>query len=731
MLIIVESPAKAKTISKIVGKTHTVKASVGHIRKLSSQKTTVDGRKLEINGVDIEKDFKPIYEIDKEKRKVISEIKKLAKTAKDGILFATDSDREGEAISWHLSEILGIKDKSKVRRLEFHEITKTAIKKAIDKPRSLNLNLVSAQRARQVLDKLVGFKVSPMIWKVMSNYKLSAGRVQSPALRLICEREKQILAFKPEEYWEIEGIFDSTSVKLQEIFLSSEQKKPENLDYFRLTKIKDKKLPELKAKKEVQELTEDLAKFPEFKVVSIKERKETSRTKPPFITSTLQQAASSSLGFSPKVTMGIAQKLYEGVDIDGSPTALITYMRTDSVNLSKDSIESCREYIQANFPEFVPDSAKFYKSKSRNAQEAHEAIRPTNPLLTPASLKSKLETRLWKLYDLIWKRTVACQMTDEVRVRFNFDLANQSKDVFAGSIAWTIHPGYKALYPNLISPKKNFDLKEGQVLFLQKVFYQQNFTKPPARYSAASLVKKLEDLGIGRPSTYASIISTLTDREYVESQKSQMMPTTLGMKVNDLLTENLQIVTSAELTAQMESFLDEVSRGKKSYQEILNNFWWDFKKEVEKTTDQVSLDREKYRSSRTDVLCPTCSSQMELRIGRFGEYFQCLSVAEHRFAKNFREYKIALEKAQQEYSEQTKGEKCQVCGKDMIVRVSKAKLKPYIACPDYRVGNKHSIISVNKPKTKADTKSSAKTTGKTTRKTKVKTKSKTKSRKKV
>lgn len=699
MLIIVESPAKAKTISKIVGSSHVVKASVGHIRGISDTKKSLDGRSLEINGIDIENHFMPIYEIDKGKIEVVKELKKLAKAAKNGVLFATDSDREGEAISWHLAQVLGVKDISKVQRLEFHEITQKAIEEAMAHPRNLNLQLVSAQKARQVLDKLVGFKLSPVLWNTMGNFRLSAGRVQSPALHLICEREKEILNFKPQEYWEINGLFnpkkcDKSKENWIDEYSENDFKPKEGL--LRLTKIKGKKLPAIiESKESLINWVDNVSSHTEFNVVSVSEKTEKSSTRPPFITSTLQQFASSKLGFTPKITMQLAQKLYEGVDINGEPTALITYMRTDSVNLSTESVETARKFIQKNYKEFLPDKPKYYKSKSRNAQEAHEAIRPVNPLLTPNELIGKIEPRMIKLYELIWKQMIASQMTDEIRLRVSFDLENSRKDYFSGSVAWTTHLGFKVLTGEEVITKPKSSYQEGEKLYLHETFYSQKFTKPPSRFSPASLIKKMEELGIGRPSTYATIISTLQDREYVENKQNTMFPTVLGVKINDLLSENFTEVTSPVMTANMEEGLDEISRGEKDYEQVLGDFWWDFKNKVETKSEQLKQEKNKYKSSQTNLLCPTCQAAMELKIGRFGEYYQCMDHKEHIFAKNFREYEIALAEARSVYNNQTEGKICTECKKNLVVRVSKSSLKPYIACPDYQVGNKHTVIPVN------------------------------------
>jgi DNA topoisomerase-1 len=717
MLIIVESPAKAKTISKIVGKNHTVKASVGHIRKISDDRKTKDGRKLEINGIDIDKKFTPIFEVDPGKKKVVSELKKLAKAAKDGILFATDEDREGEAISWHLAKVLGIEPKD-VKRLVFHEITKSAITEALKNPRDLNAEMVSAQQARQVLDKLVGYKLSPVLWKVMSNSRLSAGRVQSPALRLVVEREKEILAFVPEEYWEIYGAFQTASVTdtVSTLILNTDEgksqvkKRIDEEDFLKLVSVDGKKAADILKDQKGGESARDKALSDNvYTVVQVSDRQETVRPKAPFITSSLQQAASSRLSMTPRQTMRLAQKLYEGIDIDGSPTALITYMRTDSTNLSSESLSATRSFISKKYPNYLPEKARFYSSKSKNAQEAHEAIRPTDPLRTPDSLKAKIPQPEWKLYDLIWRQTIACQMTDQKRQRYTFDLENSAKALFRGSVAWTTHAGFKAIWDPSVREEEqqahNVSFTEGSKMNLSELLTLQNFTNPPSRYSAASLIKKLEELGIGRPSTYASIISTLNDRQYVETNGGSMKPTTLGMKVSDLLTDNFSEVTGSQFTAEMESNLDKISRGEETYEKLLEDFWWNFKRHVDGTQDAVADMRTKYAKSETDVIDPKHGDKMVLRVGRFGEYYQNPKHPEVMYPKNFRELAVAEKEAHEKFDSQAEGLKCEECGKPLIVRVSKSSLNPYIACPDYRVGNKHTVMPVTYgdcPKCKAE-----------------------------
>ena len=700
MLIIVESPAKAKTIAKIVGNQHVVKASVGHVRQLSDKNTAPDGRKLEINGVDIDNNFQPIFEVVSGKQKVIAEIRTLAKKFNNQILFATDSDREGEAISWHLSEILGISDKTQVKRLEFHEITPKAIWQAINNPRPLNLKLVEAQQARQVLDKLVGYKLSPVLWSVMGNYKLSAGRVQSPALRLICEREKEIASFVSQEYWEIKGRFQTTVVTQVNCHWLKEGSHDWPTDteqvWFKPTKIGGQILAaKPNSQTEVESWLKGIEQYPEYRVVSVTEKTKTIATKPPFITSTLQQAASSKLGFSPKLTMQLAQDLYEGMEIDGSPVALITYMRTDSTNLASDFIEQSRQLIKQQYPEYLPTKPKTYPTKSRNAQEAHEAIRPTDPWLTPASLRGKLPPRHWKLYDLIWKQTIASQMTEEIKQEVNVVLVNTRQDEFVGTLSWTIHPGFKSIWEENVQPADTPALpKVGEVMYLSDLFCVQKFTQPPARYSPASLIKKMEELGIGRPSTYATIISTLYDRGYVENNPKTLIPTSLGRRINDLLVDNFPLVTSSQMTAKMEADLDEISQGRLDYAQCLHNFWWDFKQLVDTKAQELKQNRQKYQVLETDVVCPKYGDRLVLKTGRYGEYYQNPNHPECIYPKNFREYAAALQQAEAEFGHLIQDLVCRECGKKLVVRVSQGTLKPYVACPDYKVGNKHTVMSL-------------------------------------
>ena len=696
MLIIVESPAKAKTIKQIVGAKYKVEASVGHIRSISQESKTKDGRKLEISGIDIEHEFAPIYVVDEGKKDVVARLRKLAKEEKE-ILFATDSDREGEAISWHLAEVLGIKDKKSLKRLEFHEITKTAINEALANPRPLNESLVEAQQARQVLDKLVGFGLSPVLWTVMGNRNLSAGRVQSPALYLIYLREKEIQNFKPVEYWIVNGQFDDTKntvATLQK--METGDKIPDSDQIFALKSFAGEKIKEKIENAELaQKLESALVKNTLYSVSNIDSREQKNSPRPPFTTSTLQQAASSRLGFSPKQTMSVAQKLYEGITIDGQSTGLITYMRTDSLNLSADSITSARQYITKKYPQFLPEKAQYYRGKSKNAQEAHEAIRPTDPSRTPESIQSQVDSAQFRLYDLIWRQTIASQMTAEIRTITTFDLKNEVDTIFSGSMSVQKSAGFRAIQP-MKQSEKSYNLAVGDTLYLDTVFQKHDFTTPPARYSAASLIKMLEQLGIGRPSTYASIISTLQDRTYVEIAEKSMVPSTLGMKIGELLGEHFAQVTSSELTAQMEDNLDEISNGTKHYAQVLGDFWHPFKQQIELKKVELGEIRQQYKTVGGESIQDPAGvgGEMILKIGRFGEYWQSVSDPKIMYPKNFREIAVALAEAKKLYSDKVADLVSPVSGDPLTIRVSKASLNAYVATEKYTVGSTEKALSI-------------------------------------
>ena len=568
-LVIVESPAKAKTINKILGKEFVVLSSVGHVRDLP----------VRTMGVDIEHNFTPEYVLMPGKKKVVDELKKQAKLS-DRIYLAPDPDREGEAIAWHIREILkaGNKD-TPFLRVQYNEITPAAVRKAFEHPGEINQNRVDAQQARRILDRIVGYMVSPMLWRRIQR-GLSAGRVQSVALRLVCEREDEIRAFKPEKFW----------------LLGARARKFEApLDPFalRLARINDEKA-EIKSIELAQQVRADL-EGRTLRVAEIAIREVSRRAPPPFITSSLQQAASSFLSYAPKRTMGIAQKLYEGVDLGDGPAGLITYMRTDSVSIAADAVQACRALIaEAYGADYVPEHANVYKSRA-SAQEAHEAIRPTDVRRTPASLASRLDPAELKLYTLIWDRFVASQMAParieqrQVKVHAAPPAGQGTLYVFQASASEVKFPGYmKVLGSSLLTPRKENDeeeevqnlppLKEGEALECLEWLTEEKETKPPARFSEASLIKALESNGIGRPSTYAQILSTLNDRAYVETQKRSLVPTALGMEVSKLLVTTLDALFNVTFTAEMERLLDEVEEGAVNWTRMLADFYERFDK---------------------------------------------------------------------------------------------------------------------------------------------------------
>jgi DNA topoisomerase I len=695
MLIIVESPAKAKTIKAILGPQYQVEASIGHIRSISDDKRTKDGRKLLVNGIDIDNGFEPMFEIAEGKQEVVSKLKKLAKQNNNSILFATDSDREGESISWHLAQVLGVKDMSTVKRLEFHEITETAIKEALAHPRPLNVDLVEAQKARQVLDKVVGYRLSPVLWSVLSDYKLSAGRVQSPALVLVYKRELEIEAFVSEEYWEGFGDFKATQSDIQ--VSQFDPATPGERLPFEL-KVLPKKYQQID-KQTVTPITADLKQDPKFTVTDIHIKSASSRPKPPFTTSTLQQAASSRLGMAPRATMGAAQKLYEGVDINGTPTALITYMRTDSTYLSNDAMGKIKTFLAQNHPTLLSPAPRLYSSKSKNAQEAHEAIRPTNPLLTPESLKSKIEPRLWKLYNLIWSRTIATQCIDEVRELTSYVLKNSSDYEFGYTASVQKIVGYK-LFDGMgkkdeITP--SVLLTQNGVVYLSELALFQKFTQPPGRYSPASLIKKLEEQGIGRPSTYASIISTLYDREYMEEDTKSLKPTAKGKSVAKILLDNFHEVTGSEMTSEMEEGLDQISRHELDYKTLLTNFWNRFNPEIIAKTELLKTEKEKYKALGGEKIPdPTGKGMLSLRLGRFGEYWQNDEIAELKYPKFFREIEQALKANNELYGDKIKGLFSPVSKEPLLIRISKKSLNAYVATEKYTVGSPEKAVNIEK-----------------------------------
>ncbi len=614
-LVIVESPAKAKTIEKYLGKDFGVLASYGHVRDLVPKGGAVDP----------DSDFEMKYQIIERNEKHVNAIIRALKKA-DALYLATDPDREGEAISWHLYELLRERKalgKKTVHRVVFHEITKPAVREAIENPRELADELVNAQQARRALDYLVGFNLSPLLWKKVQR-GLSAGRVQSPALRLIAEREDAIEAFNPREYWSIEADLS----KADKAF-------PARLLQYRGDKVEQFSFENEASAIEVQQ-TLTAAADGKLKVIDIARKQRKRNPAPPFTTSTLQQEASRKLGFNTQRTMRAAQKLYEGLDIPGEGTVgLITYMRTDSVTLSNIAVAELREVIADRYgAKNVPEAPRAYKTKAKNAQEAHEAVRPTSAARTPDSVKAVLESDQYRLYDLIWKRTVACQMVHALFDTVAVDMVGHAdgeppKGIFRANGSVLVEPGFIAVYQegnddgtaaDNDNDRRLPDIQEGELIDLSAIRPEQHFTEPPPRFTEASLVKTLEEYGIGRPSTYASIISTLKNREYVEMDGKRFIPTDMGRIVNSFLTEHFKQYVDYEFTARLEDDLDEISLGKKAWKPLMRDFWKPFSELVDHKEETVS--REQVAQARELGTDPKSGRPVSVRMGRYGPFVQ-------------------------------------------------------------------------------------------------------------
>ncbi len=607
-LVIVESPAKAKTIEKYLGKDFSVLASYGHVRDLVPKE----------GAVDTENDFAMKYQIIERNEKHIQNISKALKNAK-ALYLATDPDREGEAISWHLYELLkerGQLDDKEVHRVVFHEITKSAVQDAIEHPRSLATELVSAQQARRALDYLVGFNLSPLLWKKIKR-GLSAGRVQSPALRLLCEREDEIEKFVSREYWTIEA----DCLKEKQTFQA------------KLTHLDNKKLDQfdINNEKSAQEAHDSLNQTAQGTLVVGKvERKERRRNPAaPFITSTLQQESIRKLRFSAQRTMRIAQQLYEGIDLGSGPIGLITYMRTDSVVLAKEAVEEIRGLIQDRYgKDTVPAEPRIFKTKSKNAQEAHEAVRPTSALRLPEEVKPHLTADQFKLYDLIWKRTIASQMIHATLNTVAIELKCGENNIFRALGSSVKTPGFMAVYlegadektADPTEEKLLPDMEVGDKINLEEIRCEQHFTEPPPRFTEASLVKALEEYGIGRPSTYASIISTIQNREYAELENRRFTPTDIGRLVNRFLTKHFTQYVDYDFTARLEDELDEISRGEKNWVPVMKSFWGPFDELVK--DKEVSVTREEAVEARDLGTDPKSGKPVSVRMGRYGPFVQ-------------------------------------------------------------------------------------------------------------
>lgn len=629
-LVIVESPAKAKTIKKFLGKDYDVIASVGHIRDLP--KTTfgikIDGNK-----------FEPEYRISSDHSKVVKEIKEKAKKA-EKIYLATDEDREGEAIAYHIAMAIG-KDPLSLPRIVFHEITKNAILNAVKNPRTVDMDSVNAQQARRLLDRIVGYRLSPLLNQKIQK-GLSAGRVQSASLKLVVDKEREIKAFKPVEYHSIDAIFKED---LESEFIEFNGKKMEKLS--------------VKNEKEAKNIVE-ICKNETYKIREIESKQRKTNPQPPFMTSTLQQTASSNLSFSPRKTMMIAQSLYEGVNTPNG--GAITYMRTDSLNLSKEAVFKARDLIKKDFGDkYLPKKANIYTTKTKGAQEAHEAIRPTDLSFTPQMANQTLPKDEAKLYELIYNRFLASQMTPSVSEIQNVFVSGK-KTEFKINGRKVLFDGFYKVYGASDKDKILPNLKVGDEMFLQKISSKQNFTEPPARYSEASLIKKLESLGIGRPSTYAPTISLLSSRKYVEVQKRQLIPTEIAFKVIEVLEENFESIVDSKFTSQMEEKLDNVADEKSDWQEILANFYYPFMEKIEDGKKNIKSQK---IAIPIDEKCPDCGGELVKRSGRFGEFIACSNFPKCKYSRN-------LSTDKKEKKEPVKiGVKCPKCGGEIVERFSK------------------------------------------------------------
>src|SRR3990172_8889001 len=664
-LIVVESPAKAKTMSKYLGKDFTALASYGHVRDLLPKKGAVDP----------EHGFAMKYvPIEKNKKHVDAIVKAMKKC--DALYLATDPDREGEAISWHLHEILkeeGVIGKKPVHRVEFFEITKQAIQQAIKEPRKLAGDLIDAQQARRALDYLVGFNLSPLLWKKIRR-GLSAGRVQSPALRLICEREDEIEAFKAQEYWTIHSALSADKQEFRA----------------RLTHFGGEKLEQFSVdnEKREREIEHELAARAAGKctVIAVEKKQRRRNPAPPFTTSTLQQEASRKLGFTASRAMRTAQQLYEGVDIGhGEVVGLISYMRTDAVNLANEAVAEIREAIKERYgADNLPDEPIAYKNTSKNAQEAHEAIRPTSAARHPDAVKDHLKPDQLRLYELIWKRTLACQMVPAVLDTVTVDLAAGEGNVFRANGSTVVKPGFIAVYQEDIDDKpadapegaaedqKSLPpMEQGESVDLQAIRPEQHFTEPPPRFSEASLVKALESYGIGRPSTYASIIYTLESREYVTLDNRRFKPTDVGRVVNKFLSEHFFHYVDYDFTARMEDDLDAISRGEKEWQPVLREFWTDFKNQVK---EKESADRPGVEMMEEE--CPKCGKKLAKRLGRNGYFIGCTGYPDCNYTRNVDDAVGASNEP-----EIVPDRKCPKCESNLVIK--RGRYGRFIGCSNY------------------------------------------------
>jgi len=658
-VVVVESPAKARTIEKYLGKGYKVLASNGHVRAFPKR----DG------SVDPENDFALTYVEIKDKEKQLSAIAKAVKKA-DTLILASDLDREGEAIAWHVAEALrerGALDKQQVQRITFNEITKKAIQEAISRPKSVNMQLVDAQQARSALDYLVGFTLSPLLWrKVRSG--LSAGRVQSVALRLICEREQHIRDFKPREYWTIEteccaekGSFNAQLHALND----------DKLGKFAI-------IDGVNAKTIARQVQAG-----DFSVDSVNKKQVKQQPSPPFITSTLQMEAARKLGFTARKTMQLAQRLYEGEEVDGERVGLITYMRTDSLSLAEDAVADMRGHIASAFGErYLPEKPRRFKTKSKNAQEAHEAIRPTDIERTPEAMKRSLSADELKLYTLIWKRALASQMSPALLDQVSADIRAEGMTLRATGSTLAF-PGFRKLYiEGQDEPSEKDDqrllppLTVGERISVDNAEAKQHFTEPKPRFTEASLVKELESHGIGRPSTYATILNVLRERNYVEMDKKRFNPTDIGEIVNRFLTRFFTDIVEVGFTADIEDKLDAVARGELQWKPVLRNFWKPFKARVDDT--QANVKRSDVTHEETEETCPDCGKPLAIKLGRYGRFLACTGYPE---CKHSRPLAKNGENSEEKPAEQVSDQKCEKCGAAMVIK--QGRYGPFLGCSAY------------------------------------------------
>jgi DNA topoisomerase I len=658
-LIIVESPAKARTIKGYLGKGYKVLSSYGHVRDLPKSKL----------GVAIDKNYQPTYRVLSRARRPLNKIRKELARA-DNLYLATDLDREGEAIAWHLVKALKLKPSSKkIKRITFGQVTKPALKKAISKPRSINQKLVDGQQARRILDRLVGYQLSPLLWKKIAR-GLSAGRVQSVTVRLIVERERKIEEFKPKKYWQIIGRLKKDQIEFPA----------------QLSQISAKKVGRLTIDKEekAKKIEKDL-KDKKWRVDTLSRESREKQPFPPYTTATLQRDAAFRLGFSARKTMFLAQKLYEGVSIGKSQSkGLITYTRTDSVKVAKGAITATRKYLKEKYPKMLPSKILFYRTKSKSAQEAHEAIRPTDPNLTPEKIEGQIEPDQSKLYRLIWQRMIASQMTpicyQQVKAKIRV-----GQYIFLAQGQQIKDRGFSQLYPVKLKEFQLPQLTEGEELNLKKLEINGRETQPPTRYTESSLVKELERLEIGRPSTYAPTISTIQQRNYIEKIGGYFQPTEIGMVVNDLLVEHFPKIVSYKFTAEVEKSLDQIARGQKDWVKVIDQFYQPFSKQLKDKKKEIS--REKIAEEKIGQKCPQCGNDLVKKLGRYGRFIACSNYPDCKYSRPLKNQKkrnqLTAEEKKRGEESLKKNSRCRRCGSKMELK--KGRYGIFLGCSNFQM----------------------------------------------